>query len=181
MKYIDALSTLEQSIFEEIYVEEPVGMLIYSKEVRAYRHPDKELFLIIQEFQNNLHFIKAYGTVHVTSRLVTKSHYGQIITHAYDNGKYQGMAVLMDGYKGCNVQTFIDFLDKHFDQFEDKMHSLPVMYLQVTAGINTKKQETILNNLGLGIKNREFYFSVPHAVAQDKINKTKIDFEKNLI
>jgi hypothetical protein len=180
MKYIDAVTIMEESIYKEVYIEEPAASVIYSKEVRAYKHPQKELFLIIQEFRDNLHFIKAYGSVHVNSKLVTKTYYGAIITHAYDNGEFQGMAVLMDGYRGCNLQLFIDFLDKHINQFEDKMHSLPVMYLQVTAGANTKKQETILKNLGLEIKNRDFYFSIPHAMARDKINDTKLDFEKDL-
>jgi hypothetical protein len=180
MKYEAGLEVLNNSIFQEVYKEVPENSVTYSKEIRAYKHPEKELFIVIQEFNDSVHFLKAYGTVRCTSKLVTQNCFGSIITHSYDNGQYHGLAAFMDGYRGLSIQYFIDFLDKNYDEFESRMHSLPVMYLQLTAGSNSKKQESILKNLGLTTNNREIYFSVPHALATEKAKKSKIYFDKNL-
>jgi hypothetical protein len=180
MKYEAGLDVLNSSIFIEVYREVPENSITYSKEIRAYKHPEKELYIVIQEFKDNVHFLKAYSTVRSISKLVTQNFFGSIITHSYDNGQYHGLAAFMDGYRGLNIQYFIDFLDKNYDEFESRMHSLPVMYLQLTAGSNSKKQESILKNLGLTIKNREIYFSVPHALATEKVKKSKIYFDKDL-
>jgi hypothetical protein len=180
MKYEDGLAILDSSIFTLIYQEQPTNVAIYSKDIRAYKHPEKEIFIIIQEFKDNVHFVKAYGTVSANSKLVKNCYFGTIITHSYDNGEYHGLAMFMDGYRGLSIQTFIDFIDKNYLEFESRMHSLPVMYLQLTAGSNSKKQETILNNLGLDPKKREFYFSLPHAIAEVKFRDKKIDFGADL-
>ena len=177
MKYLDGVSILDESMYNQIYIEKPTGNIIFSDEIRVYQHPKKEIFVVIQEHKEKLHFIKAYATVHSESSLVTRTYYYNIVTHTYDNGQYHGIAVLMDGNLDCNVNKFLDFIDKNLDQFEPKMHSLPVIYLQLTAGSNTKKQETILTNLGLNSKGREFYFSIPHILSEEKLKQNVVNYD----
>ncbi|MGL4758191.1 MAG: hypothetical protein ACRCXZ_02560 [Patescibacteria group bacterium] len=166
MDYRQTKLFLDSTKYSRIYVEKSKSNqnqeCLYSSELLVYRHPIKEVFIVIQDLASEpntgkLHSIKAYATVAKTSSLVLNEFFSDIVTHSYPNEDECGL-LIMSSSTVNPARRFVAFMEKYDHELFDYMSSVPFIDLSLKAAPSTRKQEEMALLLGMEQEKRDFYF-----------------------